>query len=113
MSTHALTAPVVSPSVTLEQDRRRRRRLVSHTVGYLLPEQGGNLDPAALDEPWEVRVTDISRLGVGFVSADAMKPGDVCRIRIGIGPMRLARRVRIRNCQSDAPNHFRIGAEFA
>src|SRR5690242_2462728 len=89
-------------------DRRRRRRVDSESVGYLLPDNA-NLT----DEPWEVRIHDLSRLGVGFVSSEAMKVGTLCRIRIGHGPMRLARLMRVTNCRPENDKLFRIGAEFA
>ena len=113
MRTHATSIPAPgTAAATLEHDRRRRQRVASVTVGYLMPEVAATAQPAT-DEPWEVRIHDVSRLGVGFVSAIAMKPGDTCRIRIGIGPMRLARRMRVVNCTPEPGNHFRIGAEFA
>jgi hypothetical protein len=89
-------------------DRRRRQRIDSASIGYLLPESAN-----MRDEPWEVRVHDLSRLGVGFVSSQPMEAGSYCRIRIGNGPMRLARRMRVTNCRPEAQNLFRIGAEFA
>ncbi|CAN5513049.1 hypothetical protein BH09PLA1_BH09PLA1_07060 [soil metagenome] len=80
----------------------------STALGYLL-----NDDAADHAEPWEVRVHDVSRNGVGFVTAEQMQPGAICRIRIGRGPMRLARKMRVVTCIAEGQNHFRIGAEFA
>lgn len=96
-----------SEAAVLDRDRRRRARIESDAVGYLLREAAG------AEEPWEVHIQDISRLGVAFISGDAMKPGDVCRIRIGMGPMRLARRMRVISCQPAGDTTYRIGAEFA
>src|SRR5437763_1160256 len=89
-------------------DRRRRRRIDTESIAYLLPAAAPNTD-----EPWEVRLHDLSRLGVGFLSSEAMTTGSLCRIRIGRGPMRLARRMRVINCRPEGNNLFRIGAEFA
>jgi len=89
-------------------DRRRRRRVDTESDGFLLPEGA-----AFSDEPWEVRIQDLSRLGVGFVSCEPMQTGTICRIRIGRGPMRLARRMRVTNCLPEGQNLYRIGAEFA
>jgi hypothetical protein len=83
----------------------------STAVGYLVTDDYEPSDAPA--EPWEVRVHDVSRHGVGFISSEQMKPVEICRIRIGRGPMRLARRMRVVNCAADGPNLFRIGAEFA
>jgi hypothetical protein len=116
MSTKPVVAPLAaatSKATATDRDRRRRARLpATETAGFVLPEgEHGGFDPDA--EPWEVRIHDISRLGVGFVSSDAMSVGQVCRLRIGHGPMRLARRVRVVSCKPEANNHFRIGSEFA
>lgn len=91
-----------------ESDRRRRLRMASSAAGYLLTD-----DAEDNAEPWEVRVHDVSRDGVGFVTSEQMKPGDMCRIRIGHGPMRLARLMRVISCQPEGQNHFRVGAQFA
>jgi hypothetical protein len=88
-------------------ERRRRVRMHSATEGWVIPDLAG---PDA--EPWEVRVSDISRNGVGFESTQKMDEGEICRIRIGRGPMRLARRIRIVNCRAGALGHYLIGGEF-
>ena len=85
--------------------------MASSALGYLVNDDY-ELNATAV-EPWEVRVHDVSRHGVGFTTSEQMKPGEMCRIRIGHGPMRLARRMRVINCVPDGQNHFRIGAEFA
>jgi hypothetical protein len=91
----------------LDRDRRRRARIESDAVGYLVRDDAGS------DEPWEVRIQDVSRLGVAFISGNAMKPSETCRIRIGMGPMRLARQMRVVSCQPASDTTYRIGAEFA
>ena len=90
-------------------ERRRRARIHSATQGWLIPES--SLATAG-DEPWEVHVSDISRDGVGFESTERMSRGELCRIRIGRGPMRLARRIRIIACRAGAGGHYVIGGEF-
>lgn len=89
-------------------ERRRRARISSKTEGWLIREKGN----ASNSEPWEVRICDIARHGVGFESTEKMQPGVICRIRIGRGPMKLARRIRIVNCRAGAPGHYMIGCEF-
>jgi hypothetical protein len=96
---------------TSDTDRRRRQRMCSTALGYLV---GDDYELSATRvEPWEVRVHDVSRHGIGFITSEKMQPGAMCRIRIGHGPMRLARRMRVINCAPEGQNHFRVGAEFA
>ena len=65
------------------------------------------------EQPWEVRVHDVSREGVGFESSEQLKHGDVIRIRIGRGPIELARSVRVVRCEPNGtPNTYHIGGEF-
>ena len=88
-------------------DRRRRPRINGVTEGWIVPETGD------ANDAWEVRIHDISRHGVGFESADAMKSGDMVRIRIGRGRFDLARKVRVIRCEQDPQTRtYRIGAEF-
>lgn len=96
-----------------ENDRRRRERLASAAIGYIVRDTDNFDAQPTLDEPWEVRIHDVSRDGVGFITSEKMSPGDTCRIRIGHGPMRLARKMRVVSCLAEDHNHYRIGATFA
>ena len=100
-------------------DRRRRPRLVGETAGWLLPA----VVPVAVDGRslpdeeigWEVRVHDVSRLGVGFTTTERLVPGDRRRVRIGRGPVARARTVRIVSCRRSnitADGTYDVGAEF-
>ncbi len=84
------------------------------TEGWIVPDSvyADHQSTDAECEPWEVRVTDISRNGVGFESTQRLRVGDVHRVRIGRGPMRLARRIRIVNCRAGSNGHYSIGAHF-
>jgi hypothetical protein len=97
-------------------ERRRRARIHSATQGWLIPEDALRVAPVAAHdgtaEPWEVRVNDISRHGIGFESTERMSRGAVCRIRIGRGPMRLARQIRVVDCRPGPDGHYLIGGEF-
>jgi hypothetical protein len=89
------------------EDRRRRPRLASTTLGWVMPDDSPNA------EPWEVRVHDVSRQGVGFESAEKFDIGQVLRIRIGRGPIELAKRIRIVRCNVvGRSGTFSIGGEF-
>ena len=90
-------------------ERRRRARIQSTAQGWLIPEDAPR---AATGEPWEVKVNDISRNGVGFESTERMNRGALCRIRIGRGPMRLARRIRVVECRPGPDGRYVIGGEF-
>jgi hypothetical protein len=87
-------------------DRRRRPRLLSRTTGWVFL---GDDDHAPARE---ILVVDVSRLGVGFVSETQLEIGFICRIRVGFGPRRLARRLRISNCRPKDDGTFAIGGEF-
>ncbi len=98
-------------------ERRRRPRLVGETLGWLLPM----VVPLAVDgrslpddeAGWEVRVHDVSRLGVGFVTTEALNVGDRRRVRIGRGPAGRARAIRVIVCRRDELGLYHVGAEFA
>lgn len=87
-------------------ERRRRRRLSGMTPGWILP------DGADMSDPWEVRVKDVSRHGVGFESAEKFDSGQVMRIRIGRGPLELSRRIRVVRCHPGRGGTWNIGGEF-
>ncbi|MGH7177413.1 MAG: PilZ domain-containing protein [Tepidisphaeraceae bacterium] len=89
-----------------QAERRRRARVQGTAPGYLLLEG----EPG---EPWEVRICDVSRDGVGFISSSSMNTGDTCHIRIGHGPMRLARKMTVVACRANSDRTFTIGAAFA
>jgi hypothetical protein len=87
-------------------DRRRRSRVRGATQGWIIPETGESSDP------WEVRVVDVNRHGVGFESCEKLSSGEVCRIRIGRGPLGLAKRIRVVRCNPGSSGTFTIGGEF-
>jgi hypothetical protein len=99
--------PRPSPSTPARpEERRRRPRLACATEGWLIPDAGDCTDP------WEVRIADVSRLGVGFECTTKMEPGQIVRIRIGRGPMHLAKRVRVVNCRASEHGTYIVGGEF-
>lgn len=91
---------------THPNDRRRRTRLPSATEGWLIPDTGD------LSDPWEVRIADVSRHGVGFECTSPLEEGEVVRIRIGRGPLNLSKRLRVVSCRPGAQGTFVIGGEF-
>lgn len=87
-------------------ERRRRSRVGGKTTGWVIPENG------KITHPWEVHVNDVSRHGVGFESFEKFEDGDVMRIRIGRGPLELAKRVRVVRCRPAQDGKFQVGGEF-
>ena len=57
-------------------------------------------------------ITNVSRLGVGFVSTAAMKLGEQHRLRIGRGPMCRYRIIRVIVCRQTGEREYAVGAEF-
>jgi hypothetical protein len=93
-------------SASEQSDRRRRSRLNGVAEGWIVPDDGN------FSDPWEVRVHDVSRHGVGFESAERITDGEVVRLRIGRGPIKLAKRIRIVRCNEGEGGLYRIGGEF-
>jgi hypothetical protein len=94
-------------------ERRRRSRLTGETLGWILPAQPRLAMHLPDDEEaWEVRVYDVSRFGVGFTSTEAFELGAEHRLRIGRGPSKRSRLIRIVACREGEPGTYAIGAEF-
>ena len=89
-----------------EDDRRRRSRVRGATLGWIFPEAGNSADA------WEVRVLDVNRHGVAFESCEKLASGELRRIRIGRGPLDLAKKIRVVRCNPGSGGTFTIGGEF-
>jgi hypothetical protein len=98
--------PSDKSSLNHSDEKRKRSRLSGTTPGWVITE-----GPEASD-PWEVRVRDVSRHGVGFESGEQFKNGETVLLRIGRGPLELARPVRVVHCQPGQGGTYTIGAEF-
>jgi hypothetical protein len=108
MSIQPSTSPTLEErrDVIEADDRRRRPRLLSRTTGWVFL---GDDDYAPARE---ILVVDVSRFGVGFIAETQLEPGFICRMRIGFGPRRLARRLKVSNCRANEDGTFQIGGEF-
>ena len=108
------TAPLGHGSNHAADERRRRSRVAGETQGWILPAVPhlAKHTPAD-DEAWEVRIHDVSRLGVGFISTAPMRVGEEHRLRIGRGPMKRARVIRVVACRQAENGAYVVGAEFA
>jgi hypothetical protein len=94
-------------------ERRRRSRVDGETLGWLLPAEPRLTMHLPDDEAaWEVRIYNVSRLGVGFLSTEALELGSDHRLRIGRGPARRARLIRVVACRESEPGVYAVGAEF-
>jgi hypothetical protein len=94
-------------------ERRRRERVAGETTGWIFPPQGSlQRHGPAEEQGWEVRVHDVSRFGVGFISTEPLAPGSVHRLRIGRGPMHRARLVQVVACRQEEGGAYLVGAEF-
>ncbi len=107
--TLTLTSEFSAPS----NERRRRSRLVGETLGWLLPVR----TPMVMHGPdenegWEVMVQNLSRLGVGFDTTEPLRVGEQQRIRIGRGPIKRTRLIRIVACRQCEDRTWAVGAEF-
>jgi len=100
-------------SSTFINNRRRRNRLTAPTQGWILPATRRlSKHTPSEDEAWEIRIQNLSRFGVGFTSTERMRLGEEHRIRIGRGPMKRARTIRVVACRETQKGSFSVGAEF-
>jgi len=86
-------------------ERRRAARQALVTKGMVYSDQMGS-------GPRRVVIRDISLLGVGFESAEAVEAGQRVRVRVEAGPMQLACRVRVSSCRAVDEQTYAVGAEF-
>jgi hypothetical protein len=102
----ATAMPAAASNATASgADRRRRARLRSRVIGWLVGDHGA-------DEAREILVRDVSRHGVGFETNWMLRLEQVIRVRIGLGPLRLAREARVVNIRRLGNGTFAVGAEF-
>jgi len=96
------------------KERRRRNRLPGETLGWILPATPRlAMHMPAEEEGWEVRVYNVSRLGAGFISTQQLEIGAQHRLRIGRGPIKRSRLIRVVACREFEAGTFAVGAEFA
>jgi len=98
-------SPDNSAGEEMRDGRRRRHRVRSRVLGWLLGQD-------TLEKAREILVRDVSRLGVGFESSWMPRLEQMIKIRIGMGPMRLARAARVVNVRRLGNGTFCVGAEF-
>lgn len=62
--------------------------------------------------PLCVTLKDISQLGVGFETTRPLETGAECRVKIELGPTRIAWGLRVVCCGKIDENLYRVGCEF-
>jgi hypothetical protein len=108
----ATTLQMTDDSAPLTE-RRRRSRLNGETLGWILPSVPRlAMHLPTEEEAWEVRVYNVSRFGAGFTSTEPMELGSEHRLRIGRGPIKRARLIRVVACRQTDNSSFAVGAEF-
>src|SRR5688572_10353024 len=96
-------APAVPPSA---KDRRRspRQRLMARAT-LRIDNTGGN--------PLQVEIDNFSLLGIRFKASRELLIGDKANIRLEVGPLKWATRLRVINCiETDEANTYAVGCEF-
>jgi hypothetical protein len=88
-------------------ERRRSRRFPITSPGILTPE--GATDASG---QIEITVRNVSLHGVGFICAVPLLMGEIYRVDIGEGPLKLNGRARIVSCKTRRDGAFEMGAEF-
>ena len=87
------------------KDRRRspRQRLAARAT-LRIDHTGGN--------PLNVEIDNVSLLGIRFRASRELLVGDKANIRLEVGPLKWATRLRVINCLQADTNLFAIGCEF-
>ena len=91
---------------SLGGDRRRSTREPVATVGCL------RLPTDVREAGRQVLVTDVSLHGVGMRTTFGLDEDQIFSIEIGVGPLRLASRLRVVRSRSLPDGTFDIGGEF-
>lgn len=88
-------------------ERRRSHRYPVTSPGVLRPD--GATD--ALGQI-DITVRNVSLHGVGFVCTVPLLMGEIYRVDIGDGPLKLNGRAKIVSCKARRDGSFEMGAEF-
>ena len=98
---HAATAPVASRA----QERRRSPRQTLVAKAVVRSEFNQNTVATGF-------LSNISMLGVGFHTRRPLQIGEKFQMRLELGPMKWATRLRVVACQPHESGTYDIGAEF-
>ena len=94
----------VTASATVKERRRSPRQRLSARATLRIDHTGGN--------PLPIEIDNVSLLGIRFRAARELLVGDKANIRLEVGPLKWATRLRVINCRETDDNVFEIGCEF-
>ncbi len=100
------TAPTPAPVAPLPfKDRRRSpRQRMNAKASLRVDTLGGN--------PLHVEIDNLSLLGIRFRSNRELLVNDKANLRLEVGPLKWASRLRVINCQQNRDASYTIGCEF-
>jgi hypothetical protein len=91
--------------VRLTHERRRSPRQVLVARGLIRHEVGNA-------PGWKVDLLNVSMMGMRFRSTDSMVPGDKAFVKLEVGPLRWAAKLRVVHCSKLDSGEWSIGCEF-
>jgi hypothetical protein len=100
-----IPAPAVPPAPLPFKDRRRSPRQRMNAKATLRVDTiGGN--------PLHVEIDNLSLLGVRFRANRELLVNDKANLRLEVGPLKWASRLRVINCLRNGEANYTIGCEF-
>jgi hypothetical protein len=103
MPAEAVESAAPQPVAMKERRRSPRQRLAARAT-LRIDHTGGN--------PLAVEIDNVSLLGIRFRAGRELLVGDKANIRLEVGPLKWATRLRVINCLQTDANVYAIGCEF-
>src|SRR5688572_5455445 len=101
----AVVAPVTAAPLSAKDRRRSPRQRLAARATLRIDHTGGN--------PLQVEIENVSLLGIRFRASRELLIGDKANIRLEVGPLKWATRLRVINCiETDEANTYAVGCEF-
>jgi hypothetical protein len=97
--------PPVSAHVAVDRERRRSPR--QSLIARALVRNERNSGPG-----WKVDLLNISMLGLRFRSNQSLLPGDVASVKLEVGPVRWATKLRVIHSAKLEDGNYSIGCQF-
>ena len=94
-----------APAVAVERERRRSPRQ-AFLARALVRSELGNAPG------WKVDLLNISMLGIRFRSETQLLPGDRASVKLEVGPLRWATKLRVIHSVQLDDGNFAIGCQF-
>jgi len=93
-----------SAAAAVKERRRSPRQRLAARATLRLDHTGGN--------PLAIEIDNVSLLGIRFRADRQLLVGDKANLRLEVGPLKWATRLRVINCLETDANVFAIGCEF-